>query len=146
MAAALAEAWRIEVAAWLMSINGPYIATPVIRVPRELPVSRSPTIKSGFESAVEPWRPLVAEYFAAGDVDLALCVISYESGGDPDAANPTSSARGLFQHLGRYWEDRSRRAGWEGADILDPTANVAVAAWLAYYGGWSHWVTIRRCR
>ncbi len=95
---------------------------------------------------VEVWRPLVEAHFAPKDVARALAVISCESSGDPNAKNPRSSASGLFQHLGRFWEERSVKAGLPGTDIFDPTANVAVAAWLVYEGGgWSHWNPSRHC-
>jgi hypothetical protein len=97
---------------------------------------------------VEQWRSLVSAYFPADQVDRALCLVWYESRGDPDAYNPTSGASGLFQHLPRYWADRSTRAGWTGASIFDPEANVAVAAWLWSTGGWQHWSPYQRglCR
>ena len=95
---------------------------------------------------VEVWRPLVEAHFAPADVARALAVISCESSGDPNAKNPRSSASGLFQHLGRFWAERSVKAGLPGADIFDPSANVAVAAWLVYDGGgWSHWNPSRHC-
>jgi hypothetical protein len=95
---------------------------------------------------VEVWRPLVEAHFAPEDVTRALAVISCESSGDPNAKNPRSSASGLFQHLGRFWPERSVEAGVPGADIFDPTANVTVAAWLVYEGGgWSHWNPSRHC-
>jgi hypothetical protein len=95
---------------------------------------------------VEAWRPLVEAHFAPSDVARALAVISCESSGDPNAKNPRSSASGLFQHLGRFWAERSVKAGVPGADIFDPTANVTVAAWLVYEGGgWSHWNPSRHC-
>ena len=100
------------------------------------PSSRSLTIGE----AAEAWRSLVAAYFPADQVDYALAVLWCESKGNPNAANPTSSARGLFQHLERYWPARSSSAGWAGYSIFDPTANVAVAAWLSADGtGWHHW-------
>lgn len=95
---------------------------------------------------VEAWRPLVAAYFGPNEVERALRVIYCESSGDPNAKNPSSSASGLFQHLSRFWAERSIDAGWAGADIFDPEANVAVAAWLVYNGGgWSHWNPSRHC-
>lgn len=97
-------------------------------------------------SSVTDWRPLVERFFAADDVDRALDVISCESGGDPNAKNPSSSASGLFQHLGSEWDRRAYRAGWYQSDIFDPVANVAVAAWLVYEGGgWSHWSASGHC-
>lgn len=89
---------------------------------------------------VEQWRPLVEKYFSPADVPWAMRVMACESGGDHLAKNPRSSASGLFQHLARYWDDRSAKAGWAGASIWDPEANIAVAAWLYYTGGPGHWV------
>lgn len=101
-------------------------------------------VHTGMGTNVEQWRGLVSAYFAPGDVDLALRIMGCESGGNPNAKNPTSSASGLFQHLGRFWADRSVRAGWSGADIFDPEANIAVAAWLRN-DGWHHWNPSRHC-
>ena len=82
---------------------------------------------------------MVGQYFEADDVDRALSIIECESGGNPDATNTQTGAAGLFQHLVDYWENRAAAAGWPGADIYDPEANTAVAAWLAYSSGWYHW-------
>ena len=106
----------------------------------------APTARRLAPRDVEVWRPLVEAHFAPGDVARALAVISCESSGDPNAKNPRSSASGLFQHLGRFWPERSVKAGLPGADIFDPASNVAVAAWLVYEGGgWSHWNPSRHC-
>lgn len=107
------------------------------------PIEHRSTTYQG-TAGVEQWRSLVARYFAPGDVDLALRIIGCESQGVALAKNPTSSASGLFQHLGRYWPERSAAAGWVGANIFDPEANVAVAAWLRG-DGWHHWNPSRGC-
>lgn len=110
--------------------------------------SRAPSAtRSPGGSGIERWRPIVAKYFGAGFVDRALCLIGYESRGDPNAYNSGSGASGLFQHLARYWAERSSKAGWAGASIFDPEANVAVAAWLARQS-WRHWSPYNRglCR
>ena len=83
---------------------------------------------------------LIRTYFQEADWAWALRVSFCESNWDETATNRTSGAAGLFQHIPRYWADRSARAGWDGADIYDPSANVAVAAWLLGSGGKSHWV------
>lgn len=91
----------------------------------------------------EGWRGLVEQHFAPGDVDRALRIMACESNGDPDARNRSSGASGLFQHMPRYWAERSAGAGFGGESIFDPVANVAVAAWMVYDypgGGWQHWV------
>ena len=82
---------------------------------------------------------LIRRYFDEVDVEWALRVSYCESHWDAAAKNPTSSASGLFQHLARFWDGRSTRAGWAGASIFDPVANTAVAAYLYYSGGPGHW-------
>lgn len=86
-------------------------------------------------------RNLVAKYFRPADVNKAVRIAWCESTFNPNSVNPTSGASGLFQHLPEFWAERSAAAGFAGADIFDPDANVAVAAWLVYEapGGWSHW-------
>lgn len=91
--------------------------------------------------AVNRWCTLVAGYFEPEWIHWAMHIIDCESDGDPDANRdkPGRSHKGLFQHSTRYWDDRARRAGWEGADIYDPEANIAVSAHLLATGGTSHW-------
>lgn len=96
---------------------------------------------------VERWRPLVEQYFPPDLVDQALAVMYCESGGNPDAVNPHSSASGLFQFLKGTWAIASVRAGFGGYSRFDPEANIASAAWLVDYsirtnhprGPWGHW-------
>lgn len=111
-----------------------------------VPPCEEPGQTAGVLVGADRWRPLVEEYFRAGDVERAMTIMRCESNGDPDAANPTSTASGLFQHLASEWDGRAARAGWEGADVFDPEANVAVAAWLVYEGGgWGHWNASAHC-
>jgi hypothetical protein len=119
----LAEQKQAEILAGLRIINGPY-----------------DDANTEFTWAVERWRPIVDMYFPEDRVDWGLRIMECESHGDPEAKNPTSTASGLFQHLGSMWNDRTAAAGWEGADIFDPFANIAMAAWLLDNGGPSHWV------
>lgn len=72
----------------------------------------------------------MSAYWPAAIVDEALTVIDCESNGDPDAVNPASGASGLFQFIPGTWASASVGAGWDGADVFDPEANVAVAFWL----------------
>jgi len=115
--------WVLELIAW----NGPYVDPPVARV------------RQTYGEGVEQWRGLVTIYFPAEWVEWALTIMHCESRGNPNAKSPISTASGLFQHLASYWQDRSGRAGWAGADIFNPEANIAVAAWLLDIGGPSHW-------
>ena len=95
---------------------------------------------------LEDWRPLVELFFDEADVELAMEVMACESRGDRWAKNPLSTASGLFQHLASLWPPRAAAAGYAGADVFDPVANVAVAAWLVNDGGgWRHWNASRHC-
>lgn len=79
----------------------------------------------------------------SSDVHRFLRIMQCESGGDPDAKNPNSSASGLMQHLTRFWDDRAERAGRPEANVFDAEANIWVSAWLALAapeGGWQHWI------
>ncbi len=92
------------------------------------------------------WLPLIAAFFEDRHIQRAQRILWCESTGDPLAKNPRSTASGLFQHLGSLWPERSVDSGWEDADVFDPVANIAVAAWLVYEGGgWSHWDASRNC-
>ena len=94
---------------------------------------------------------LVDYFFAEPDRAWALKVALCESSGLPDhvssdAVHPSSRASGWFQHLPKFWKERSEAAGFAGVDILDPVANVGVAAWLLYDGGGkSHWYPSESC-
>lgn len=124
---------------------GSTCAVTVVGGGLDLPVTARDLIPTEI-TAVEDWRPLVEQFFAPRHVQRALQVITCESGGRADAKNPSSTASGLFQHLGSLWPERSAKAGWGGADVFDPVANVAVAAWLVYEdGGWSHWSPSAGC-
>ena len=57
-------------------------------------------------------------------------MIDCESAGDPNALNPSTQAAGLFQFLPGTWATASAGAGWDGADVFSPAANIAVAYWL----------------
>ncbi|MDH3261021.1 MAG: hypothetical protein OEM81_05670 [Acidimicrobiia bacterium] len=91
-------------------------------------------------------RGIIALFFAPDDVELALEIAYCESRWDPGVTNGSSGAAGLFQHLPRFWVDRSEAAGWAGANLYDAHANTAVSAWLVYQGGgWSHWAESQAC-
>lgn len=85
---------------------------------------------------VERWRPLVAEFFPAEEVETAMCIIERESGGYPGADNPHSSAAGLFQILQSLW---GPHYGVSTADLYDPMTNVRIARAIWAEHGWVAW-------
>ncbi len=116
-------------------------------VPIELATPEpSPTVilvDSPYGENVERWRPDVrgalAEYGLSDEEGRFMRVMWCESRGDPDAVNAESGASGLMQHIPRYWDDRARSAGFQGASPFDPIANIYASVWLLDVGGWSHW-------
>lgn len=129
------------------NLGAPVVIPPATEQPLpplEEPPPEEPQ-QGGFDSSkvdwqhqgAEAWRPLIAKYFKAKDVDWAVKIVKCESGGDP--RNFYYGASGLFQHMQQFWAERSKKAGWEGADIFDPEANVAVAAWLLEDAGPNSW-------
>ena len=89
---------------------------------------------SGWLSEVEV-RALVAKYFEPEDVNKAVRVAWCESRFDPNSINLRTGAKGIFQHLPRYWDERSTAAGFQGADPSEAEASIAAAAWAVYNGG-----------
>ncbi len=64
------------------------------------------------------------------------------------AVNKSSGASGWFQHLPKFWIERTERSEmFDGFHILDPVANVGMAAWIYFnlHGGSSHWYPSRSC-
>jgi len=89
---------------------------------------------SGWLSQVQV-RALVSKYFTAEDVNKAVRVAWCESRFNPSSTNLRTGAVGLFQHLPKYWEERTENAGFPNADPTDPEASTAAAAWAVYNGG-----------
>lgn len=97
-------------------------------------------------SSPERWRSLVAAHFRAEDVDRALCLMGYESAGNPTAQNPKSTATGLFQIMHSVWADTFgvvERSEWH-----DPVLNVRAASVIRDVQGWTAWAPYNRglCR
>lgn len=85
-------------------------------------------------------------YPSTGGLSQALCVAHRESRYWPWAHNESSDARGLFQHLQRYWPGRVTshlRQRWM-PHVWQPSAynaraNVLVTMRMARSGGWGPW-------
>lgn len=113
-------------------------ACEVPPAPEETSPPKSRTVQAyrGMGGNVEQWRDLVAAYFPSSEVDRALCIISHESGGNPNAKNPRSSARGLFQILASLW---APHFGVSYDALYDPATNVKLAAQVWAQSGWAAW-------
>lgn len=98
-----------------------------------------PSPYTGMGTDVEQWRNLVAAYFPSGEVDTALCVMRWESGGNPTATNPSSGAAGLFQVMPFWWDHH-------GGDRYDPDTNVRTARKIWDQQGWRGWSAYNRGR
>lgn len=94
---------------------------------------------------VERWRPLITAQFPDEEVDTALCIVQHESAGNPQAANPSSTASGLFQILGSLW---GPRFGVSYAQLHQPDINVRIARQIWEQQGWWAWSPYQRgaCR
>ena len=94
----------------------------------------------GTAQSVESWRPLVAQYFDSEDVNTVLCLMEYESSGDPNAYN-SSSASGLMQ-IKAGW---ASQLGYEPTDLFNPSINLLIARILRDSPmGWGHWSPYNR--
>jgi peptidoglycan hydrolase CwlO-like protein len=85
---------------------------------------------------------LIHYYFGPlgqANLETALCVGWRESRYISTAVNKYSGASGVYQFMPNLWPWFSSNAGWGGADVFDPTANVAVAAYTVAHYGWSPW-------
>ena len=107
-----------------------------------------PTVNRGMgnrSSDVEEWRPLVAGHFETEDVDRILCLMEHESGGNPNAANPRSSARGLMQVMASVWADEFD-VTWD--QLYEPEINLYVARQILDRQGFTAWAPYNRglCR
>jgi len=92
---------------------------------------------------------LINEYFRPEDRALARMIAFCESSGQTHDIGSTevssALAVGWFQHLAKYWVERSERAGFKDYDPFNGRANVGVAAWLFYNSGVHHWNPSKAC-
>lgn len=95
---------------------------PAAKKPASVPADTSGCSKSK-AAAHECWDGLLAKY--SWNTTQAFNIMWCESKGNPNAKNPRSTARGLFQILG---------------GPLDPEANVKLAFEMYSKRGWQPWV------
>ena len=94
----------------------------------------------GSRTDIETWRPLAALYFDADDVGRAMCLMIAESGGNPEARNPTSGAAGLMQIM-PFWAEVF---GYSHDDLFRPDVNLWVASQIFEKQGWTAWTPYQR--
>jgi soluble lytic murein transglycosylase-like protein len=71
--------------------------------------------------------------------DKALTIAHRESLFDPDAYNSWSCAKGIYQHLCRYWPDRAYDYGFKGRSAYNARANIIVTMKMVRHHGWAPW-------
>ena len=101
----------------------------------------TPITARGMGGNVEQWTPLILVYFPETDLNRVLCIMTYESGGNPNAYNP-SGASGLMQIMAS-WADNF---GYEAGDLFNPSVNLEIAKALRDET-WRHWNPVKdgRC-
>ena len=78
-------------------------------------------------------------HWPASSRQWARSIVARESGGDPTAANPRSSARGCWQLLPSLHSGRFSKLGYSPSQWADPDVNTLVALDLYREAGTSPW-------
>ncbi|MFA5927068.1 MAG: G5 domain-containing protein [Patescibacteria group bacterium] len=69
----------------------------------------------------------------------ALCsLMMKESNGNPNSI-ASAGYKGLFQYEDGFWRDASKKAGYAGASVFDPTAQIYTTAWAFTHGYAGRW-------
>jgi soluble lytic murein transglycosylase-like protein len=71
--------------------------------------------------------------------DKAIAIAHRESLFHPHAYNSSSCAKGIYQHLCRYWPDRAYSYGFKGRSAFNARANVIVTMRMVKRYGWVPW-------
>ena len=80
----------------------------------------------------------VAAYYHV-NADMALYVAHRESRFNPKAYNAWSCAKGIYQHLCRYWPERSLDYGFRSWSAYNARANIFVTIKMVKRYGWRPW-------
>ncbi len=123
-----------------------------IRRPTPPPTTTAAPVVSTTTVQQPTLSELVDRYFEPSDRAWALRVAFCESSAQPGdissvAHHSGSGASGWFQHLPKFWVERSTAAGVAGVDIMEPETNVLVASWLLYETPQKkgHWNESKHC-
>jgi hypothetical protein len=72
-------------------------------------------------------------------VRKAVRIAFRESRFRPRAYNPTSCAKGIYQHLCRYWSERAKTFGFGDRSAFNARANIFVTMRMVRRYGWDPW-------
>jgi soluble lytic murein transglycosylase-like protein len=73
------------------------------------------------------------------NADRALYIARRESRFRPKAYNDWSCAKGIYQHLCRYWPGRADAYGFDDWSAFNARANIMVTMRMVRRGGWGPW-------
>jgi hypothetical protein len=79
-----------------------------------------------------------AKHYDVG-VRKALAIADRESNFLPRAYNASSCAKGVYQHLCRYWPDRAHDYGFRDWSAFNGRANIIVTMKMVRRYGWGPW-------
>ena len=79
-----------------------------------------------------------ASHYDVG-VRRSLRVAFRESRYRPRAFNSSSCAKGIYQHLCRYWSDRAETYGFSDRSAFNARANIIVTMRMVRRAGWAPW-------
>lgn len=72
-------------------------------------------------------------------VRKALRIAFRESRYLPHAYNSSSCAKGIYQHLCRYWSERAKAFGFDDRSAFNARANIFVTMRMVRRYGWDPW-------
>ena len=87
------------------------------------------------------------DYYGVSRV-LGNCIVSLESGYNPLAKNPYSSAAGVWQFIRSTFNSTAQRMGLPytyDQNVFNAHINAQMGAWLLANDGYTHWVVWRSC-
>ena len=79
-----------------------------------------------------------AKHFGVS-ADKALYIANRESNFHPTAYNSWSCAKGIYQHLCRYWPSRADAYGFDNWSAYNARANIMVTMRMVKHYGWGAW-------
>jgi hypothetical protein len=130
-AAALIAPIVLAIAVWMpRPMAGAYTYTPK-RICGDIPWREGPR-------QVRRLIRCAARHYGV-NVERALDVARRESNFRPRAYNPSSCAKGVFQHLCRYWPGRAYEYGFWKVGAFNARANIIVTMKMVRRGGWGPW-------